>query len=447
MKKNASIKMCFLLFLFLIHATKQKFLQFDTKTICPNPPLTSLGILISLAESDESGYTSTLSPKERKSYEDIVDLKRSFSSTMSYIPHSFSPENDDYWAGIDTLLFVFIIISIFPTIFIIFYIFMRFVLKKCTGPKKTSQVNKMYRNLTWFIMLVSSIVTAILFAVVLGKSVAVGNNIEQTFNYADRRISESNKDISEINKKVILFRENNLDVPNENYMKEFQEKIGVYISNTKSRTQQILDDDGKRTKITGFVFAGYYVLVILAYLFFFLKSEKLECIISIILFFAIPSLIILEGYNAKFFFYYGDLCDSVNKALYGNEFPVADQSLGYYYNCFPTDIKANLYNIRYKLYEQQLKSDNKFISGNYSELNENTFTKLFNCEIVHKVIPKIESDFCKDSLNHMYSLIEIMTWLILTSFGVALGARRLQVLIWKKRQEIESMMQNQEILY
>ena len=80
-------------------------------------------------------------------------------------------------------------------------------------------------------------------------------------------------------------------------------------------------------------------------------------------------------------------------------------------------------------------------------MNENTFTKLFNCDIVHKVIPKIESDFCKDSLNHMYSLIEIMTWLILTSFGVALGARRLQVLIWKKRQEIESMMQNQEILY
>jgi hypothetical protein len=289
-------------------------------------------------------------------------------------------------------------------------------------------------------MLVSSIVTAILFAVVLGKSVAVGNNIEQTFNYADRRISESNKDISEINKKVILFRENNLDVPNENYMKEFQEKIGVYISNTKSRTQQILDDDGKRTKITGFVFAGYYVLVILAYLFFFLKSEKLECIISIILFFAIPSLIILEGYNAKFFFYYGDLCDSVNKALYGNEFPVADQSLGYYYNCFPTDIKANLYNIRYKLYEQQLKSDNKFISGNYSELNENTFIKLFNFDIVHKAIPKIESDFCKDSLNHIYSLIEIMAWLILSPFGVALLVRRLQVFIWKKTQEIESMM-------
>ena len=32
-----------------------------------------------------------------------------------------------------------------------------------------------------------------------------------------------------------------LDVPDENYMKEFQEKIGVYISNTKSRTQQILE--------------------------------------------------------------------------------------------------------------------------------------------------------------------------------------------------------------
>ena len=447
MKKNASIKIYFLLLLLLIHASNQKFLKFDLKTKCPNPPLTSLGILISLAESDESDYDSKLSESERKSYEDIIDLKRSFSSTMSYIPHSFSPESDDYWWGINYLLVVFIIIAIFPTIFIIFYVFARFVFKKCTGPKKISQVNKMYRNLTWLIMIVSSIVTAILFAVVLGKSVAVGNNIEQTFNYADEMISQSNKEISEIDKKVTLFREANLIVPDQNYMKDFQEKIGLYISNTKKRTQQILDDDSKRTTITGFVFAGYYVLVILAYLFFFLKLEKMECLISIILFFAIPSLIILEGYNAKFFFYYGDLCDSVNKALYENEFPVADQSLGYYYNCFPTDIKSNLYNIRYRLYEQKSLADDEEITNVYSDLNENTFTKLFNCDIVHKVIPKIEADFCKDSLNHMYSLIEIMTWLILSSFGVALGARRLQVLIWKKRNEIESMIQNQEILY
>ena len=449
MKKNESINLCILLLIILFQISNQKFLQFDIKTTCPKTPLTSLGILISLAETEDSIYESTLSPSEREKYEDIVVLKRSFSSTMSYIPQSFSPEDDDYWDGLNYLLIVFVIIAIFPIIFIIFYIFMRFVLKKCTGPKKISQVNKMYRNITWFIMIISTIVTGVLFAVVLGKSVAVGKSIEKTFDYADDLIAQSDKVYEEINNVVELYRKNDtFTVPKEPYMENFKAKIEEYIKNTKKRTRQILDDDSKRTGITAFVFAGYYFIVILAYLFFFLRFEKLECLISIILFFAIPSIIILEGYNAKFFFYYGDLCDSVHGALYANEFPVADQSLGYYYNCFPTELKATLYNIRYQLYENVAGlPDNDTTKENFTNLNTETFEKLFNCEIVKNVIPKIESDFCKDSLDHMYTLIEIMTWIILASFGVALGSRRLQVLIWKKRNEIESMMQNQEIQY
>ena len=450
MKKNMSLKFYCTLALILIHASNQNFLQFDTKTKCPKTPLTSLGILISLADDDDDKlFSSVLTQKERENYEDIVVLKRSFSSTMSYIPQSFSPEDDDYWSGLNYLLIVFIIIAIFPIIFILFYIFMRFILKKCTGPKKITEVNKTYRNTTWLIMIISSFITAILFAVVLSKSVAVGNNIEKTFNYAVSSISESDKVYPEINEVVKLYREKSDTIPDDTYMKNFEDKIGLYISNTKKRTQQILDDDSKRTKITAFVFAGYYVLVILAYLFFFLKIEIMECIISIILFFAIPGIIILEGYNAKFFFFYGDICDSVHGALYDNEFPVADQSLGYYYNCFPTDIKAMLYNIRYRIYEQRIEIDNDNSTDvqAYENLNENILKKLFKCEIVKKVIPTIESDFCQDSLNHMYTLIEIMTWIVLTSFGVALGARRLQVLIWKRKNEIESMIQNQEILY
>jgi len=449
MKKNESINLCILLLIILFQISNQKFLQFDLKTTCPKTPLTSLGILISLAETENSILISKLSQSEREKYEDIVELKRSFSSTMSYIPQSFSPEDDDYWDGLNYLLIIFVIIAIFPILFIIFYIFMRFVLKKCTGPKKISQVNKMYRNITWFIMIISTIVTGVLFAVVLGKSVAVGRSIEKTFDHADNLIAQSDKVYDEINTVVELYRENDtFSVPKESYMENFKGKIEKYIKNTKKRTRQILDDDSKRTIITGLVFAGYYFIVILAYLFFFLRFEKLECLISIILFLAIPGIIILEGYNAKFFFYYGDLCDSVHGAIYDNEFPVADQSLGYYYNCFPTELKATLYNIRYQLYENVVDlPENDTYKENFTNLNTYTFEKLFACTIVNDVIPTIEADFCKESLNNMYTLIEIMTWLILTSFGVALGSRRLQVLIWKKRNEIESMMQNQEIQY
>ena len=449
MKKNASLNMWFLISLILIHATSQKFLQFDTKINCPKIPMSSLGLLISLAESVEGyNYESKLSEEERKPYQEIVYLKRSFSSTMSYIPQSFTPEKEEYWEGLNYLLLIFIIIAIFPIIFIIFYIIVRFIFKKCTGPQKISQVNKLYRNMTWAIMIISTLVTVILFAIVLIKSIKVGNSIDETFSFAVESISKSDNVYPEVNGVVTEFRNNGYSVPTEDFMSKFKENIELYVSNTKTRSQQILDDDSQRTNITIFVFAGYYFLIFLAFLFFFLRLEKMECIVSIFFFFAVPGILILEGYNAKFFFFYGDICDSVIGALYENQYPVADQSLGYYYNCFNTETKASLYNIRYRLWENiKDTSENSTYYQKFTNLQEQSLNKLFKCEIVTNVIPKIEADFCKDSLDNMYTLILLMTWIVLFSLGVAIGSRRLQVLIWKKRNEIESMIQNQEILY
>ena len=447
MKKNACLKMFFFISLILIQVTNQNFLQFNTKTNCPKAPMSSLGLLISLAEVDGYNYESQLTDAERQSYLEIVYLKRSFSSTMTYIPQSFTPEREEYWNKLNFLVTIFIIIALFPVVFIIFYIIVRFVFRKCTGPKKVSQVNKLYRNVTWFIMLVSTLVVVILFLIVLVKSIKVGNSIRSTFNYAVEAISKSDNTYSEVNDVVVFFRGKGESVPDEAFMARFKRNIELYISNTKTRTQQILDDESYRTRFTIFAFAAYYFLIILAFLFFFCKMEQLECLISIILFFAVPALFILEGYNAKFFFFYGDICDSVSGALYENQYPVADQSLGYYYNCFNTETKASLYNIRYRLYENTVKDNSTAFVNEYKKLTENTLKRLFNCEMVTKVIPKIESGFCKESLDNMYTLVLLMTWIVLFSLGVAIGARRLQVLIWKRKNEIASMIQNQEILY
>jgi len=409
------------------------FLHFDLKNDCPNPKISSLGILISLSESDDSSYENTLTQEERESYEEIIQLKRSFSSTMSYIPQSFSPEKEKYWEELDYLLIVFVIIAIFPIVFIVFYLFMRFVLKKCTGPRKIKQVTKNYRNITWVITIVFSLATIVLLSIVLGKSRKVSDNVNNAFNFAVETISKSDNAFTEINKIVNFFNESNpaYPLPTTEYMTTFKNDINKYIENTKQRTQQILDDESK--------------VILSAYAFFFIKKELLELIVSIILFFAIPGLLILEGYNAKFFFYYSDICDSVNGALYSNEFPVADQSLGYYYNCFPTSTKASLYNIRYRLYENL--NDNQTLIYEYNNVTENTFDRFFNCEIVNSVLPKIERDFCKDSLDYMYSIVSLLTWTLLTGLALAVGSRRLQVLIWKKKMEIEEMIENKEAIF
>ena len=423
------------------------FLHFDLKNDCPNPKISSLGILISLSESDDSSYENTLTPEERESYEEIIQLKRSFSSTMSYIPQSFSPEKEKYWEELDYLLLVFVIIAMFPIVFIVFYLFMRFVLKKCTGPRKLKQVTKNYRNITWAIVIVSSLGTIVLFSIVLGKSRSVSDNVNNAFNFAVETISKSDNAFTEINKAVIFFNESNpvYPLPTTDYMTAFKNDINKYIENTKQRTQQILDDESKRGSINSAIYAVYFIVIFAAYLFFFYKMEILELLVSIILFFAVPGLLILEGYNAKFFFYYSDICDSVHGALYSNEFPVADQSLGYYYNCFPTNTKASLYNIRYRLYENL--NDNQTLIYEYNNVTENTFDRFFNCEIVNSVLPKIERDFCKESLDYMYSIVSLLTWTLLTGLALAIGSRRLQVLIWKKKMEIEEMIENKEAIF
>ena len=440
-----------LLFLYLVNipfiTTKENFLQFDLKKDCPNPPISSLGILVSLTETEDSTYENTLSPEERKSYEDIIDLKRSFSSTMSYIPQSFAPEKEEYWEKLEYLLVIFIIIAAFPAAFIIFYLFMRFVLHKCTGPKKIKQVTKMYRNMTWFIMIVASLITIILFSIVLGRSIQVKNYANTSFNFAVESIKNSENVFDKINDTVKVFKNssNTYPLPTNEYMEEFQKEIKQYNSVTKERTNQILNDEKKRSDITLAIYIVYLLVICSAYLIFFLKREKYELFISIILFFSVPGLLILEGFNAKYFFFYSDMCDSVNSALYSNEFPVADQSLGYYYNCFPTNTKAMLYNIRYKLY-QNLNDDEEIINS-YKKLTEETLDKLFNCEMVNNVLPNIEREFCKDSLEHMYSIVTLLPWILLSGLCVAIGSRRLQVLIWKKKMEIEEMIENKEAIF
>lgn len=440
-----------LLFLYLVNipfiTTKENFLQFDLKKDCPNPPISSLGILVSLTETEDSTYENTLSPEERKAYEDIIDLKRSFSSTMSYIPQSFAPEKEEYWEKLEYLLVIFIIIAAFPAAFIIFYLFVRFVLHKCTGPKKIKQVTKMYRNMTWFIMIVASLITIILFSIVLGRSIQVKNYANTSFNFAVESIKNSENVFDKINDTVKVFKNssNSYPLPTNEYMEEFQKEIKQYNSVTKERTNQILNDEKKRSDITLAIYIVYLLVICSAYLIFFLKREKYELFISIILFFSVPGLLILEGFNAKYFFFYSDMCDSVNSALYSNEFPVADQSLGYYYNCFPTNTKAMLYNIRYKLY-QNLNDDEEIINS-YKKLTEETLDKLFNCEMVNNVLPNIEREFCKDSLEHMYSIVTLLPWILLSGLCVAIGSRRLQVLIWKKKMEIEEMIENKEAIF
>ena len=448
MNKNPKIFLfIFLSFISLFpnFISSDNLLKFNPKTDCPNPKISSLGILISLSENEESSSEkSQISQEEREAYEEIIKLKRSFSSTMSYIPQNFTPEKPKYWEELDFLLIIFVVIALFPFIFICLYLMLRFVCKKCTGPKKLKQVTKIYRNVTWFIMITFTIISLILFSIVLSKSQSVRDNVNNSFKYTALDFQEG---IENLNNTVKFFEKNNpqYPLPLYDYIDDFGKEIKSNLDDTVERSDDIIEKEDKRANIVIAIYVVYFCVVFASYIVFFLKRENYEIFLSIVLFFAVPGLIILEGYNARFFFYYSDICDSINSAIYSNEFPVAGQSLGYYYNCFPTKTKASWYNIKYKLYQNINNNDE--LQQSYDNITTSEFAQLFDCKIVNEFLPKIEKNFCKDSLDHMYSIVSLMTWLLLTALGVAIGVRRLQVLIWKKKMEIEEMIENKEAIF
>lgn len=428
----------------------------NPKTQCQNDNLNNFSFMESIRVLEENSgdemFKTHLSEEERQNYESMLSLKRSFAGTMSYIPQAFNPEKEKYWDDLQYLVVVFAIIAIFPFLFILFYLITRFVRNAIAAKKgkdlyKISDINKNYRNISWVMLLLSSAAVIVLFSIIFSKSVKVNNAVKEAFDSASKTIAKSDKFYEKLNAVVEEFRNANMtNIPSEKYMEDFQKLINTWIDNTKSRTKQISEDDNLRQLRMTFLYIYYIVIIVLAYLFFLLKLETLQILLTILMLFTLPAMLVFEGYNARFFFYYTDLCDSVNSALYSNEFPVADQSLGYYYNCFTLETKAKLYNIRYKLYENVMKynEDNEYYKK-YDTLSQEVLQSQFDCEIVSDVVPEIEKDFCKDSLNNVYTILLLMTWLFLAGLALAIANRRMEVLTWKKKNEIESMIKNLEI--
>ena len=72
---------------------------------------------------------------------------------------------------------------------------------------------------------------------------------------------------------------------------------------------------------------------------YFCKLQNFVMVLGLLTFISIPLILVFDGYMAKFFFYYGDLCNSVNGAMYKAEFPVPNKALGFYVNCLETNTK------------------------------------------------------------------------------------------------------------
>ena len=168
---------------------------FSKNLLCPNNQLMFVGLQstddLKILAINENKYESQLSDKEREKYEDMIDIKRSFSASMDDVYDSFSPEKDDYWKGLNSITFLFFIFALIVIIVIIIYLILRFCFKKCSGPRKATDITRCYRNSAWVFMIMSSITVFILFTIILAFSVKVNKAVKKTFDRASDLIKNN----------------------------------------------------------------------------------------------------------------------------------------------------------------------------------------------------------------------------------------------------------------
>jgi uncharacterized membrane protein len=96
-------------------------------------------------------WKSNITLIERQKYVRMLNLKKSFTVTLTFLPPSFNPGKSTYYKQVTKIVVGFLIVSSIISLLIIFYLISRFWCKKCIGPKK-SQVKRGYRNSTWILL-------------------------------------------------------------------------------------------------------------------------------------------------------------------------------------------------------------------------------------------------------------------------------------------------------
>ncbi len=82
----------------------------------------------------------------------MLELKFSLQTSLEFLPKRFEPESPDYLLEIGHIVALFVAFGGVILFLIICFLVLRFGFNKCTGPKKTSQITKGYRNITWVLM-------------------------------------------------------------------------------------------------------------------------------------------------------------------------------------------------------------------------------------------------------------------------------------------------------
>ena len=444
MSKNKN--QIFFIIIFLIIKTNQFKNLKGPLLSCPSQNFFNLNFktlsLLSQKNTNQN-FPEVLSDKELEKYKANLSLRKEFLTSLSFLPQSFAPQDKNYILSLNKMVNIFSVVSIMPIFFILFYLFMRFYFKKCKGPQKTEQVSHLFRNFTWIIFFFASITSFLLIFIILIYSIKIRYNLGNSFENSTKKMTNLIQNSTDLEKIITNLRNNHNDtvkeiLPKSDLVKKFVNGVNDSLSLSTNNINDLLKLDTSRNNYNIILFFSYIIIIGVTFFCFLQKQLLILTILAILTYFFIPIILLNEGVTTKYFFLYGDLCQSIYNAIRENEFPVPEKGLGYYINCLNKTVKSELYSINYQL-NKASKYDSSII--NYINLN---VKPLLNCEVVYESIPILEKDFCVNTLDWFQIIIQLSLWLILSTFILANGIGRIEVLVWKKKKEIDSMIENEE---
>lgn len=251
---------------------------------------------------------------------------------------------------------------------------------------------------------------------------------------------------------------NTIDLDNFNALSS---GLKTYVNTTSFRLDNANGWENRRSLITVLIFVFYLLVIAFVFVGFFKRWSNFLLGMSILLLFSLPVILLFEGVITTYYFIYSDVCQEVHDAIYENKFPISDKGLGFFVSCFNSKTKSALYSYAYQLdqVDNEIKirlNSNTTNSEDFETYvkfqkeiktaKEDHLSKLIECSHVYNSVTFYEDRFCVNGMAWARFLLSSYTWLFLIIFLTAYAVNRMKPVVEKKKSEIESMLQNEDLI-
>ena len=423
-------------------------------------------------------YKSNISNEKILELRDWISIRNAFFHSYNEIKLAkeeiyFNVDKQGYFDDMRSFGTPFFICCFVSIIFIIIYLIMRFIFKKCNGPKK---IENSYVTQTKVIFLIGFLISYSCIIFQAYYFFNANSSINKVINFVEKQNNEMNKMYSETLNYMKIIK--NTEIKNGkgeilNYIKEIymEDSITKDIKKTSEKMDNFTNDI-KTTQVKKFIYQIIYLILLpilttIGILGIFLRRNYLPWISSFILFITTSFLFYFLGIEIIFSFIGIEFCQNINNSITTGIIPSGNKCLGNYISCSSKDTQKKIhtaiyelnesFNIIYNFVYEQIKnltnSEIDLYNLNYKKREEETYKNiklkysikgisescdtlinfnyvlsgllsLSNCRTLKNNINYIEENFCGDGINYMIKNVSYGFFVCIGVFILSIGINK-----------------------